>query len=77
MSLNYAGTGPLITTLLGRVEAHVYKKAPYPDPALEDIDASNDYALECLHVTLKAAHEAMMETIHRRQAENYSTTKDK
>jgi len=77
MSLNYTATGHMISVLLSRVEAHIYKTEPYPDPAFEDIDQSNDYALECLHVTLKAAQEAMMETIHQRQAKYYGTEQDK
>lgn len=64
-------TNILIYTLLSRVQAHVLRQSPFGDVALQDIDAVNEQALECLHVTLKSAHKAMMDAIEQRQAEYF------
>lgn len=64
-------TNMLIYTLLSRVQAHVYRQAPFGDVVLQDIDSVNEHALECLHVTLKSAHQAMMDAIEQRQKEYF------
>ena len=69
--MTYTATPHLITELLGRVKQHVYKDSPYiRDGALTDIDSSNEYALECLLVTLQSAHDAFYDTVKQRQEEH-------